>query len=80
MNKLSLPKSLAYLSVFAAGAAFTLPVTQLLPTEALQQQQKIAQLPGTTAQAVPNNFIATAVEKTGPAVVRIDSTRTSTRG
>ena len=81
MNKLSVPKSLAYLSVFAAGAAFTLPVTQLLPTEALQQQQqKIAQLPGTTAQAVPSNFIAAAVEKTGPAVVRIDSTRTSTRG
>jgi S1-C subfamily serine protease len=80
-NKVSFPKSLAYLSVFAAGAAFTLPVTQLLPTEALQQQeQKIAQLPGSTSQGVPNNFIANAVEKTGPAVVRIDSTRTSTRG
>ncbi|MGB6299656.1 MAG: trypsin-like peptidase domain-containing protein [Rivularia sp. (in: cyanobacteria)] len=82
MSKVSLPKSLAYLSVFAAGAAFTLPVTQLLPTIALQQQeQKIAQLPGgVTSQAVPSNFIAAAVEKTGPAVVRIDSTRTSTRG
>ncbi|MGB3652739.1 MAG: trypsin-like peptidase domain-containing protein [Rivularia sp. (in: cyanobacteria)] len=78
-NKISFPKSLAYLSVFFAGAAFTLPVTQLLPTEALQQQ-KIAQIPANTSQAVPNNFIATAVEKTGPAVVRIDSTRTSTRG
>ncbi|BAY85230.1 periplasmic serine proteinase [Calothrix parasitica NIES-267] len=81
MKKVSLPKSLAYLSVFVAGAAFTLPVTQLLPTEALEQQeQKIAQFPGTTSQAVPSNFIAAAVEKTGPAVVRIDSTRTSTRG
>ena len=80
MKKVSLPKSLAYLSVFAAGAAFTLPVTQLLPTIALQQEQKVAQIPGTTTQPVPNNFIAAAVEKTGPAVVRIVSTRTSARG
>ncbi|MEL6165270.1 MAG: trypsin-like peptidase domain-containing protein, partial [Cyanobacteria bacterium J06628_3] len=83
MKKVSLPKSIAYLSVFVAGAAFTLPVTQLLPSKALQQEQevtRIAQLSGNTAQAVPSNFIATAVEKTGPAVVRIDSTRTSTRG
>ena len=80
MSKLSLPKSLAYLSVFFAGAAFTLPVAQLLPTEAIQQEQRIAQIPGTTSQTVPNNFIAAAVEKTGPAVVRIDATRTSRRG
>ncbi|MEM7714101.1 MAG: trypsin-like peptidase domain-containing protein [Cyanobacteria bacterium P01_A01_bin.68] len=80
MSKFSVPKSLAYLSVFFAGAAFTLPITQLLPTEALQQEQKVAQIRGTTTQPVPNNFIAAAVEKTGPAVVRIDSTRASTRG
>ncbi|MGF1673558.1 MAG: trypsin-like peptidase domain-containing protein [Rivularia sp. (in: cyanobacteria)] len=79
-NKVSLPKSLAYLSVFFAGAAFSLPVTQLLPTKAIQQEQRIAQLPGITSQAVPSNFIAAAVEKTGPAVVRIDSTRESVRG
>jgi S1-C subfamily serine protease len=79
MSKLSVPKSLAYLSVFFAGAAFTLPLTQLRPTEAVQEQ-KIAQIPGNTTQAVPSNFIAAAVEKTGPAVVRIDSTRTSVRG
>ncbi|MEM9923222.1 MAG: trypsin-like peptidase domain-containing protein [Cyanobacteria bacterium P01_D01_bin.50] len=78
MKKFSVPKSLAYLSVFFAGAAFTLPVTQLLPTEALQQEQRIAQIPGTGS--VPNNFIAAAVEKTGPAVVRIDATRRSRRG
>ena len=80
MNKVSFPKSLAYLSVFFAGAAFSLPVTQLLPTEALQKEQQVAQIPGISRQAVPSNFIATAVEKTGPAVVRIDSTRDSVRG
>ncbi len=79
-NKVSFPKSLAYLSVFFAGAAFSLPVTQLLPTKALQQQIAQVPVPGTTTQAVPNNFIAAAVEKTGPAVVRIDSTRDSIRG
>ncbi len=76
MSKLSFPKSLAYLSVFFAGAAFTLPVTQLLPSEALQEQ-RVAQIPGNSTQPVPSNFIAAAVEKTGAAVVRIDSTRTS---
>ncbi len=80
MSKLPLPKSLAYLSVFFAGAAFTLPVTQLLPTEAIQKEQRIAQIPQTSTQTVPSNFIAQAVEKTGPAVVRIDATRTSRRG
>ena len=68
--KFSLPQTLTLASVFVAGAAFSLPVTQLLPTIA-QPQQSIAQLPAT--QGIPSNFIATAVEKTGPAVVRIDS-------
>ncbi|MEM7553671.1 MAG: trypsin-like peptidase domain-containing protein [Cyanobacteria bacterium P01_A01_bin.84] len=66
-SKLSLPKSLAFIPVFLAGAAFSIPVTQLLPTIAQPQQQTVAPLPGT-------NFIAAAVEKTGSAVVRIDST------
>ena len=66
----SLPKTLTLASVFFAGAAFSLPVTQLLPTIA-QQQQPVAQLPATSP-----NFIAAAVEKTGPAVVRIDASGT----
>ncbi len=76
--KFSLPQTLTLASVFVAGAAFSLPVTQLLPTTA-QPQQSVAQL--NTTQGVPSNFIATAVEKTGPAVVRIDSGGTRfTRG
>lgn len=65
----SLPKSLTFASVFFAGAAFSLPITQLLPTIA-QPQQSVAQ---SSPQAISPNFIAAAVEKTGPAVVRIDS-------
>ena len=69
----SLPKTLTLVSVFFAGAAFSLPVTQLLPTTA-QSQESVAQL--NTRQGISPNFIAAAVEKTGPAVVRIDSSGT----
>ncbi|MEM7725255.1 MAG: trypsin-like peptidase domain-containing protein [Cyanobacteria bacterium P01_A01_bin.45] len=71
--KLSLPKSLAFIPVFLAGAAFSIPVTQLLPTIA-QPQQQVSQIPGNNS-----NFIAAAVEKTGSAVVRIDSTNPGSR-
>ena len=78
-SNFSLAKSLTFLSVFFAGAAFSLPVTQLLPTIA-QSQDSVAQLPAT--QGISPNFIAAAVEKTGPAVVRINSgsTRFGSRG
>ena len=76
-SNFSLPKSLTFLSVFVAGAAFSLPVTQLLPTIA-QPQQSVAQLPAT--QGISPNFIASAVEKTGPAVVRIDASGTKRVG
>ena len=74
-HKFSLQKSATYFSLLFVGAAASLPLTQLLPTKALLVQPSVAQpttIPGNTA----SNFIAAAVEKTGPAVVRIDSSRT----
>ncbi|MCX7596143.1 MAG: trypsin-like peptidase domain-containing protein [Fischerella sp.] len=49
---------------------------QLLPTKAVLTQQPIAQLPSEPSVNTDTNFIAAAVERTGSAVVRIDSTRT----
>ena len=68
-------KSAAYLSLLSAGAVVGIVGTQLLPnpTEALQVQQPIAQLPTAVPDNTDSNFIAAAVERTGPAVVRIDT-------
>lgn len=58
------------------GAIATLLGTQINPTpmtNALPLQPAIAQLPTDNSDS---NFIASVVERTGPAVVRIDSSRT----
>ena len=73
----SFQKSATYLSLLFVGAAGSLLGTHLLlPTQAVLVQP-VAQLPpvqpGNTSST---NFIAAAVERTGPAVVRIDSSRT----
>lgn len=72
-GNLSARKSATYLSFLLVGAVGTLLGTQMLPSGAQLPQQTIIQspVPGTSS-----NFIATAVEKTGPAVVRIDASRT----
>ncbi len=67
-------KSLSLLSMGALGGL--LVGTQFLPTNALQSQPSIAQLPATLAASPDDNFISAVVDKTGPAVVRIDSSRT----
>ncbi len=74
-----LPKSsLKSFSLLSLGALGGLLVgTQFLPTNALQTPQPVAQTPSTPVMAkTDENFISTVVEKTGPAVVRIDSSRT----
>jgi S1-C subfamily serine protease len=72
----SLQKSVTYFSLLFVGAAGSLLATQLLPTNALLVEQPVAQLPAPIPGNTNSNFIAAAVERTGPAVVRIDSERT----
>ena len=75
-RKFSLPKSANSFSLLLAGASATLLGMQLLPTNALLSEQPVAQLPTAIPGNTNSNFIAAAVEKTGPAVVRINSSRT----
>lgn len=75
-HSFSIPKSAPFFSLLLAGAAGTLLGTQLLSSDVPLPQQPVAQV----SAALPDNtdsssFIATAVERTGPAVVRIDSSR-----
>ena len=71
----SLQKSATYLSLLFVGAVGTLLGTHLRPSDALPLPQPVAQLPSTIQSNTDSNFVADAVEKTGPAVVRIDSER-----
>lgn len=72
----SLQKSITYFSLLFVGAAGSFLAVQLRPTNALLVEP-VAQLPAAIPGNTTNsNFIAAAVERTGPAVVRIDSERT----
>ena len=71
----SLQKSATYLSLLFVGAVGTLLGSHLRPSDALPLPQPVAQLPSTIQSNTDSNFVADAVEKTGPAVVRIDSER-----
>jgi S1-C subfamily serine protease len=77
--KFSFNKSLTYLSLLFVGATASWTGTQLLPTQAEVVQQPLAQLPAAIPGNTNSNFISTAVERTGPAVVRIDAARTLRR-
>ena len=61
------------------GSMGTLLGTQVFPSNSLLPQPSLAQLPKTLPGQTDTNFIARAVEKVGPAVVRIDSSRTVSR-
>lgn len=74
----SLKKSLTNLSLVSVGAMTALLGAHLMPTNPVLSEQPIAQLPANSLVNTDSNFIANVVEKTGPAVVRIDSTRTLT--
>ncbi|MCY7272324.1 MAG: trypsin-like peptidase domain-containing protein [Phormidesmis sp. CAN_BIN44] len=73
-----LKKSIASLSLVSVGALSALIGTQLNPTNALQTQPLIAQVPAMSSAGANENFISAAVDKTGSAVVRINSSRTVT--
>ncbi len=73
----SLKKSLVNLSLVSVGAMSALVGAHLMPTKPVMSQPTIAQLPSTSSLNTNNNFVADAVAKTGSAVVRIDSTRTT---
>lgn len=75
-RKFLIQKSATYLSLLVLGASGSLLGTQLLSSEAQRPQQAVAQLP-TLPGNQSSNFIPTVVDRTGPAVVRIDSARTS---
>jgi len=77
--KFSAQKSATYLSLLLVGSLGTLIGTQVLPSNSLLPQPSVAQLPKTLPGQTDTNFIARAVEKVGPAVVRIDSSRTVQR-
>lgn len=85
MDKNSWRKPVTYLSLvmLGAGAAFSgnyladqtpQAIASVQPTTANNSNNAIAQLPGATDV----NFVTSVVEKVGPAVVRIDSSRTVT--
>ncbi len=74
-----LKKSIASLSLISVGAVSALIGTQLNPTNAVQTQPLIAQVPS-TGNATNANFISAAVEKTGAAVVRVNASRTRSSG
>ena len=71
-------KSLSLLSIGALGGV--LVGAQFLPTKALQTQLTVPQVsaaPVTAPVGADENFISAVVDKTGAAVVRIDSSLTS---
>jgi len=74
-----LQKSVTYLSLLMVGATGSLLGTQFLNPEVQRPQPAVAQLPVTLPGTTSSSFIATVVDKTGPAVVRIDSARTVRR-
>lgn len=74
--KFSVQKSATYLSLLLVGSMGTLLGTQVFPNNSLLPQPSVAQLPKPLPGQTDTNFIARAVEKVGPAVVRIDSART----
>ncbi len=75
MTKASIQKSATYLSVLLVGSLATLVGTQFIPETSFAPQPSVAQLLPVNPQD-NINFIARAVEKVGPAVVRIDASRT----
>jgi S1-C subfamily serine protease len=77
-SNFSLQKSATYLSLLFIGGVGSLAGAQLLlPSHAQLPQQQIAQLPAPIPGNTNPNFIANVVERTGSAVVRIDSSRRS---
>ncbi|WP_404788684.1 HhoA/HhoB/HtrA family serine endopeptidase [Altericista sp. CCNU0014] len=75
--KVSIQKSATYLSVLLVGSLATLIGTQMVPgKQPLSPQPSVAQLNAPPVGQGDRNFIARAVEKVGPAVVRIDASRT----
>lgn len=77
--KFSVQRSATYLSLLLVGSLGTLLGTQVIPSNSLLPQPSVAQLPKPLPGQTDTNFIARAVEKVGPAVVRIDSARTVSR-
>lgn len=73
--KFSPQTSATYLALVLLGSVGTLIGAQVLPTVSLRPQPSVAQLPQIPGNT-NSNFIATAVERVGPAVVRIDAART----
>ncbi|WP_448533604.1 HhoA/HhoB/HtrA family serine endopeptidase [Parathermosynechococcus lividus] len=71
-----LGKSVTYLSLMALGAAATMFATQFMPLGTSLESPTLAQLPAPLPAGNDINFIARAVEQVGPAVVRIDASRT----
>ncbi|NJK41467.1 MAG: PDZ domain-containing protein [Acaryochloridaceae cyanobacterium SU_2_1] len=78
-RKSSIQRSALYLSLVLAGSVGTLLTSQIAPQHQLFPQPSVAQSSRTLPGPTDTNFIALAVQRVGPAVVRIDSSRTVTR-
>jgi len=74
-SNFSVQKSVTYLSLLLVSSLGTFLGTQMLPSNKTTPQQAVAQLAAPLPGA-DQNFIATAVDRVGPAVVRIDASRT----
>lgn len=74
-HKFLVQRSVTYLSLLVLGATGSVLGTQLLSPEVQRPQPAVAQLPALPGNA-SSSFIPTVVDRTGPAVVRIDSSRT----
>lgn len=82
-SNFSVQKSVTYLSLLFVGSVGTLLGTQMVPSRAVSPPQTVvagnpltlAQLPAPLPGG-DENFIASAVDRVGPAVVRIDASRT----
>lgn len=68
-------KSVTYLSLLLVGALGSFVGTQILPSSSLLPQPSVAQLPNPLSGQNDPNFIANAVDRVGPAVVRINASR-----
>jgi Do/DeqQ family serine protease len=75
-SKASIQKSATYLSVLLVGSLATLIGTQMVPGKSFTSEPSIAQVAAPRLTQGDQNFIARAVDKVGPAVVRIDASRT----
>lgn len=82
--KRSIRQFITYVLAIVLGAVLTVSTLRVSPSQAAQNPVKsvaplVAQQRVSNASIAPNSFVTAAVNRVGPAVVRIDTERTLTR-